>query len=602
MPVAPCLASPQGSSAPSDVGSVQLCLLDGSVARASTVDWVGRLPYQRVMMIAEQVLEPTGFMTPGRVTARARRIFKELQRRDLKLRFAEVDLHSGADPVLDQIWRLGPQLRLMLVTANPNQAAGAQNLLALNEKLPAYQAHLAPVQKGLLVVRPTPALPLWEPVTLAVPPPPVQERVRHASEERLRRGQPLFRRFVGQVPSVDQSPLPTPEVTTGTILKGSAGGARRLVSTRIRGGGEGDIYFTDTGEVCKIYKPQRATQATVRKLKLMVRQPLGHPLVCWPSDIALTGDNVFAGYFMPRAPGQTLIEVVTDTVGLRTSHPDWTRVDLARLAMKICEVVAYLHDNNVILGDLNDGNIMVDSAGTPWFIDTDSFQIGQFPSPVARLPFVHPDLMGGAGVANAVRLPQHDRFALAALIFKILFIGSSPYAATAPECEEQQHRDRVFPFRIKGQGDPRLSRDERPLGCAPFIWSQLPTYLREAFWQVFRECKEADMAPRTWQGLLERYVTDLETGKASNELLPTRFRDPPPPGHGEERRQCKHCGHPFNTAVGSTGFWKNYCPTCRRRTKPQPCSRTGCRKQVYVEIPLLDRSGPLTCNFHKLHP
>jgi hypothetical protein len=211
--------------------------------------------------------------------------------------------------------------------------------------------------------------------------------------------------------------------------------------------------------------------------------------------------------------------------------------------------------------------------------------------------------MGGAGVANAVRLHQHDRFALAALIFKILFLGGSPYAATTPEREEQQHRDRVFPFRIRGgQGDPRLGDDDRPLGCAPFIWSQLPTYLRDAFWQVFREYKEADMAPRTWQGLLRRYTTDLERGRASNELLPTRFKDPPQPGPGEERRRCAHCGYPFNTAIGSTGLWKNYCPTCRRQTMPKPCSKPGCRKQVYVEIPLLDRPGPRTCNFHKLHP
>ena len=486
----------------------------------------------------------------------------------------------------------------MLVTADREQAAAAYSLIALKDQLPGYQAHLAPVQKGLMVVRTTRDLAPW--VLVGAGGAPTPESTRRAVTQPTRHSRPLFLTPVGERPAIDQRPLTIPDVATGTILYGLDERPRRLASVRVRGGGEGDIYFTDTGEVCKIYKRGKATAATERKLRVMVQNQLGHPQIRWPTDLALTKGREFAGYFMPRAPGRTLIEAVTDADGLRSTFPQWTRADLADLAGRICDVVAYLHWHNVILGDLNDGNILVGADAVPWFIDTDSYQIGQFPSPVARLPFVHPDLMGGAGVNKVFRRVAHDRFALAALIFKILFIGSSPYLG-APEFEEQDHRDRVFQFRKKAEGDPRIRKDAA-LGDAPFIWSQLPFYLRDAFWKVFREYKEDQLDAREWQDLLRRYAKDLrrepnDRRRASTDLFPTRLKDPPPPGPGYERRDCAHCGHPLNAIIGSR---TRYCVTCARKIVAKPCEVPACRREVYV--PLLELNSPRRqkiCNFHQ---
>jgi DNA-binding helix-hairpin-helix protein with protein kinase domain len=254
----------------------------------------------------------------------------------------------------------------------------------------------------------------------------------------------------------------------------------------------------------------------------------------------------------------------------------------------------------VILGDLNDGNILVGHDAVPWFIDTDSYQIGQYPSPVARLPFVHPDLMGGTGVNTVFRRVEHDLFALAALVFKILFIGSSPYLGV-PEFEEQDHRQRVFQFRMRADGDPRI-RNDAPMGNAPFIWSQLPPYLRETFWKVFRECDDTHLDARGWQALLRRYANDLrrEPGdprRVSTDLFPTRLKDPPPPGPGWERRACDYCTYPLNAKVGSR---TRYCVTCARKTIPHHCVVAGCRRLVHV--PVLELNSPrrqTTCNFHQ---
>ena len=153
----------------------------------------------------------------------------------------------------------------------------------------------------------------------------------------------------------------------------------------------------------------------------------------------------FIGYTMAAARGQRLSEAVTLVQAIREAFPDWTRRDLVRLALRICTIVEFLHANNVLLGDLNDDNIMIDEEGGPWFIDTDSYQVGEFPSPVGRLPFVHPDLIG-KDLKHVFRTFEEEWFSLATLVFMILFPRDKPVRHT---------RDRRPRWRITGTGCSR---------------------------------------------------------------------------------------------------------------------------------------------------
>jgi DNA-binding helix-hairpin-helix protein with protein kinase domain len=365
------------------------------------------------------------------------------------------------------------------------------------------------------------------------------------------------------------------------------------------------VYFTDAGDACKVYKTKKATMASRRKLEFMVKHPVGHPRVCWPSDIVRAPNGEFIGYTMAAARGQRLSEAVTLVQAIREAFPDWTRRDLVRLALRICTIVEFLHANNVLLGDLNDDNIMIDEEGGPWFIDTDSYQVGEFPSPVGRLPFVHPDLIG-KDLKHVFRTFEEEWFSLATLVFMILFLGTNPYGIPGSETQVADHRDRLFPFRMKREGDPRLG-DRKCSAAAGFIWSNLPNGMRQAFWAVFREEKEkvAKLAPGEtplnatfWKGQLEDYLTQLDRGAVSDELLPTRFRDVRPKP-GEVVRRCEGCAGDFHVDPTSS---HQFCPTCRRIPEERPCAVPGCRRPVIRYRYERQVRGPQLCTFHQRNP
>jgi hypothetical protein len=322
----------------------------------------------------------------------------------------------------------------------------------LSDQLPDRQK--APIKRKLRLVRPAAKLPDWQIPQKGSGASRVGPAPKATGNQKLS----LFSTRVNEEVFVDLTPIQVAVVDTGTVLSTSGKGYRRL-SKQLGFGGEGAVYLTDAGDVCKAYQPGKATVATLRKLQLMVKRQLGHPLVCWPTELVYK-DGAFVGYLMPRAQGK-IMRGVTNPEKIHTVFPDWTRRNLAQLALDVCQVVEYLHRNNILVGDLSDTNIIVDELGQPWFIDTDSYQFGSFPSPVGRRPFIHPDLLG-KDLKQMFRLPEHERFALATLVFMILFPGRPPYAGAGSDNPDDDHRDRIFPYRINTIGDPRM--DLRPRG------------------------------------------------------------------------------------------------------------------------------------------
>ena len=78
---------------------------------------------------------------------------------------------------------------------------------------------------------------------------------------------------------------------------------------------------------------------------------------------------------MPRAQGQSLQIAVFSPRRLQRFFPHWKKVDLVILCITILEKIKYLHDHDILIGDLNDQNILVVSATEVYFVDTDSYQI-----------------------------------------------------------------------------------------------------------------------------------------------------------------------------------------------------------------------------------
>ena len=316
-------------------------------------------------------------------------------------------------------------------------------------------------------------------------------------------------------------------------------------------GGEGVAYATDRGLVCKVYHRGRLQQFVVEKLKLMTSREVRHPSICWPVSLAYNRSGEPIGYLMPRAEGRELKRSVFIKPLLLQSFPDWNRRHLVRLALSILDSVRYLHSLNVLLGDINARNILVNSESSVYLVDCDSYQVEGFPCPVGMPPYLAPELHGKQ-LRSTLRTLEHERFAIATLVFMLLHPGKPPYSHQGGEDPSKNVRKQHFPYPLGDQHSEGV-----PGGPWRFMWSHLPRYMKEAFHKVFSDGERLTVAD--WVRLLRRYDGDIGRGYVSDEAFPTGFKRlsrAQVERLGAEWRACSSCGCGF-------GAFKEHHTMCR---------------------------------------
>jgi len=202
------------------------------------------------------------------------------------------------------------------------------------------------------------------------------------------------------------------------------------------------------------------------KLLWMIANPpddpaarMGHTSISWPLD-TLYDSGRFRGYLMPH---------IRDTVAaLNVFHPRlrqqtfhrFTKKHLHNTAYNIAAALGAIHDRAYVVGDLNESNVLVARSTLVTLIDTDSFQV-RVPGllgtarthfcEVGKPEYLPPELQG-ADLKTTVRVSEHDRFALAVLVFQLLMDGNHPFRARwVGDGEKPSFPDRIarglFPYR-----------------------------------------------------------------------------------------------------------------------------------------------------------
>jgi len=286
-------------------------------------------------------------------------------------------------------------------------------------------------------------------------------------------------------------------------------------------GGEGKIFDTDSDFACKVYFKDRLTENRFLKLSLMTKRKIQIPGVCWPLSLVRNSSNDFVGYLMPRAEGNPMQKCMFVKPLLENNFPNWTRHNLAQLAISWLEKVVALHKNNILIGDINPLNILIKSDREIYFVDTDSYQIEDFPCPVGMANFTAPEIQG-VNFSTFLRTFEHEYFAIATLLFMVLLPGKPPYS----------HQGGGDPIKniTKGQFSYPLgdkSSQKTPDGPWRFIWSHLPFKTKKAFYDCFSN--QMRMNPEKWLDLMRGYKFALENGYLdpegeSEKLFPTRFK------------------------------------------------------------------------------
>lgn len=363
----------------------------------------------------------------------------------------------------------------------------------------------------------------------------------------------------------------------GDIVTAERGGNRKPIKLLKAGpsGGEGTIYSTEIPNVvAKIYKPGKVDKAKFEKLKLMMTKNINCEGVCFPIAMLYNSNDEFVGYLMNKAQGKELQKCLFIPQLLKKYFPNWKKKDTVQLCITILKKFKYLHDRNIILGDINPNNILVVSPNEVYFVDTDSYQIEGYPCPVGTINYTAPEIQRKK-FDTFLRTIGNEQFAVATLLFMIMLPGKPPYSLQGGE----NQIDNII------NGDFAYASGERTNGKAPegvwrYIWSHLPRYLKDDFYETFRKgglqsTESTRFSDDDWIRKFEHYAELLAdpNGKfltndsMSADLFPNRLKK----DANTTYVKCRLCGRDVDEERTEQG----YCRDCLRTGETYRCSRCG---------------------------
>jgi len=341
---------------------------------------------------------------------------------------------------------------------------------------------------------------------------------------------------------------------------------------KVAAGGEGIIYTTDTSYVAKIYKKENNSKRKYEKIKLMLTKPIDCEGVCSPVEALYNSSKEFVGYLMLKASGKELQKSIFIKPLFVKNFPNWKKRDTVELCITIMEKIKYLHDRNIIMGDINPANILVVSPKEVYFVDTDSYQIEDFPCPVGTNNYTAPEIQR-KHFSDFLRTIGNENFAVATLLFMIMLPGKPPYSQQGGEDPIANiiKMDFSYPF---GES----SNKKTPDGPWRYIWSHLTYDLKNAFYNTFRcdsenstECTR--LSVDDWLPIFRHYLELLDSGKfgmqdeMSEELFPTRHKKNPKVVYAT----CKLCGNEVAENQCQNGF----CRDCLKKGDVYKCKKCG---------------------------
>ena len=214
-------------------------------------------------------------------------------------------------------------------------------------------------------------------------------------------------------------------------LYDAAGQAIEL-GARLGKGGEGSVYEVvgDRQRVAKVYHREPQLEQA-EKLQAMVRCGTERllKLAAWPVATLHARGGRLQGLMMRRAEGSA-IHLLYGPKSRREQFPEATWAFLVAAAANVARAVGVIHEHDHVVGDVNQGNILVALRATVRLIDCDSFQIRDgdhiYLCEVGVGPYVPPELQHRS--LHVLRTPNHDVFGVAVLAFQLLFLGRHPFS------------------------------------------------------------------------------------------------------------------------------------------------------------------------------
>lgn len=208
-----------------------------------------------------------------------------------------------------------------------------------------------------------------------------------------------------------------------------------LLGARLGAGADGAVYRVagDDTACVKIFDPAARSgllQRLSRIRQLVQLAPaLGGNAALPTRLVAEKPKGPPIGFGMKRIEGTE----VHNLYGVSSRQVHFPGTDfrfLVQAAKNAAIATARLHQHKVVIGDISGRNLMVRKDATVCWIDSDSFLLGAAGfhevCPLVTPEWTAPELQQDRH-RRAVRLPGHDAFGLAVMIFHLLMLGRHPF-------------------------------------------------------------------------------------------------------------------------------------------------------------------------------
>lgn len=218
---------------------------------------------------------------------------------------------------------------------------------------------------------------------------------------------------------------------TGLLLR-TGDGTPVVLGQRLGRGGEGSVYTVVNSSrlAVKVYHDHANNDDRERRLRALIKATGSgaSPAVAWPKQRVMDHSGRTVGFLMESFPDARPIHELYTPLSRRTYFPAAHRGFLVRAALNLARVVARLHDDRFVVGDLNHSSVLVLPDATVRIVDADSFPIP--PDFICRVgtPEYMPAELQHADLGLVKRQSHHDVFALSVLIYQLLLGGRHPFA------------------------------------------------------------------------------------------------------------------------------------------------------------------------------
>lgn len=244
------------------------------------------------------------------------------------------------------------------------------------------------------------------------------------------------------------------------------------VGKKLYYGGEGDVYETYNKLLFKRFKPKYLTYQNYKKLSRMLDITIANEQIVWPKDIVYY-QGAFIGYVMDAVSDAMSMDDLRD-IGFGPYNP----IDRIHIALTFMRNVNYLHQKNILIGDMKFDNILIKSPQEVYIIDAGSFQVDDYPCVVFNYEFSDREYTE-KDLKETLRDVDAEYYPIYKILFESLVMKSPYYSAQTIEIGAQESRD--FTYSID------LTQDPSSLPNHQKFWYSLPSDIRLYFHQYFTD-------------------------------------------------------------------------------------------------------------------